>query len=267
MAQYLTTEETEPRLMPDGAVTIVVHLFAFFDDAGTDQGSSMVTCAGYLAVARRWDAFSDKWGHLLRSYHIRAGEFSMKRFAQSTGPFRGWDEGKRRSFMARALALIQQYVERGFAVFIQKEDYDKSISEEVKTRVGGYFPFCAEMCVNLVEEYVAAKANRTLADEPTESIDYVFEKGSQGAGRVQTAFEEYFWQIDRSWCRGFSHENKRSSELHAADIMAYETCKNIKDIQAGKSTLRHPFKTLLLGVPHTIFGPDAGELEQISRDL
>jgi len=127
--------------------------------------------------------------------------------------------------------------------------------------------FCAELCIGLVEGYVAAKAGKQITDEPSEHIDYIFEKGSLGAGRVQTAFEEYYWGMERLWCRDFDQETKDAAELHAADIMAYEICKNLTDLYSGKTTLRHPLKKLISDVPHIMVGPGGAELAEMDRDL
>jgi hypothetical protein len=253
-----------------GRDTFVVNFFAFFDDAGTDERAPFIACAGYLAQGGRWDALTGKWHQMLRSYHIPASAFSMKSYANSTGPFRSWkmDERRRRSFMANALRLIQQYVEAGFCAVIRKSDYDTYLSDGVKARIGGYFPCCAEMCVGLVEFYMAARANRAAIDQPTEHLEYVFEKGSKGAGHVQTAFEEYYWGTDRLWCRDFSQETKDSAELHVADILAYEMRKNMVELLSGqRTTLRHPLKTLMLGVPHIIMGLDGPELAEMDETL
>jgi hypothetical protein len=266
MEAYSPIEEIEPRRLADGADYYVVNLCAFFDDAGTSE-SPVVACAGYLALARRWNAFSPKWRHLLRSYHIPIEKFSMKKFAHSVGPFKGWNEPKRQSFMGQALTLMRHFIEAGFVGVIRKSDYDIHLSEELKSRVGGHFPFCAEMCIGLVEAYTAQRAGRNLKDEPSEHIDYVFEKGSPGAGRVHAAFEGFYWNIDRLWCRKFDTEDKGAAELHAADILAYETVKNFKDMDLGKTTIRHPFETLIFGIPHFILGPDGADIAAIDEQL
>ena len=191
----------------------------------------------------------------------------MKKFAHSVGPFKGWDEVKRRSFMAHGLILIQRYVEAGFVGVIRKRDYDTHLSEALKNRVGGYFPFCAEMCIGLVEAYVARRAGRQFTDEPSEYINYVFEKGSLGAGHVHAAFEGFYWKMDRLWYREFTEEDKEAPELHAADILAYETRKNLSDLDLGKTSLRHPFQTLILGIPHFILGPDGPDIARIDEAL
>ena len=250
-----------------GPNRFMVNLYAFFDDAGTSKDSVVVACAGYLAQAGRWDRFTPKWRHLLRSYNIPAREFSMKKFAHCVGPFRGWDEMKRRSFMAHALNLIQRYVEAGFVGVIRKRDYDTYLSEVLKNRIGGYFPFCAEMCIGLVEAYAAKRAGRQFTDEPSEYINYVFEKGSLGAGHVHAAFEGFYWKMDRLLYREFTQENKEAAELHAADILAYETRKNLSDLDLGKTSLRYPFNTLILGIPHFIFGPDGPDIARIDEEL
>jgi len=264
----LTHTVVEERCKPLECVDkLVVNLWAFFDDAGTGPDSNVVACAGYLALDGRWDAFSSKWRHLLRSYHVPDSKFSMKRYAHFKPPFDGWDELKRRSFMAQALALIKRYVEVGFVCVMRKSDYDGYLSEGVKNRAGGYFSLCAQMCVGLVEAYVAKRANRTVPDQPTEYIDYVFERGSVGAGHVHAAFEEWFGGMDRLWYREFRQETKDSSELHAADVLAYETCKLLRDVLDGKTYVRHPFRTLIAGIPHMIFGPDGSDLAKMDKIL
>jgi len=247
----------------------VVNLFAFFDDAGTGNAINdpLVSCAGYLGRDGRWDAFSGKWRQLLRSYHVPPEKFSMKRYAHFKPPFDTWDENRRRSFMAQGLKLIQRYVQAGFVGVVRKTDYDTYLSESAKERTGGYFPYCAEMAIGLVEGYLALKAERQVWDEFNEYVTYVFEKGSLGAGYVHRAFEAY-WGPNRHWLRTFGDpETKQSAELHAADILAYEVCKNFKDVLAGKTTLRHPFTTLVHGVPHFMLAPDGPEIAAMEQAI
>src|ERR1022692_572372 len=171
---------------------LVIRLYSFFDDAGTDGTSPFTVCAGYLSTAWRWRQFEKKWRHLLRSYHIPASRFSMKDCAQFRGPFTGWDEPKRRAFMAHALELIQRCVQHGFVADLINSEYDILLSQGVKRRVGGYYPFCAEMCIGITEQYIAKVEGRALMDRPRSAIHYIFESGTHGAGKVQTAFEEYW---------------------------------------------------------------------------
>ena len=259
---YLTKEASGDTL------GYVIHLHAFFDDAGTDGSSKFTACGGYLSTARRWRAFERKWAHLLRSYHIPADKFSMKKFAQSAGPFRGWgeDEFKRRAFLSNALNIVQRCVHHGFVSILVNAEYDAYLSSGVKNRVGGYYPFCGEMCVGLVERYIAERESRDLLDLPKSEIDYVFESGTHAAGKVQTAFEEY-WGDPYVWHRHFRFEDKNVLELHAADILAYEACKNRRDAAAGKSTLRHPYSTLIYGIPHHFLEPRREQLLEINAEL
>ncbi len=73
--------------------------------------------------------------------------------------------------------------------------------------------------------------------------------------------------MDRLWCRDFDSEDKRAAELHAADILAYETVKNYKDLDLGKTSIRYPFETLIFGIPHFIVGPDGAEIAAIDEQL
>jgi hypothetical protein len=103
-------------------------------------------------------------------------------------------------------------------------------------------------------------------DRPRSAIHYIFESGTHGAGKVQTAFEEY-WGDPYVWYREFCFWDKNDVQLHAADILAYEACKQLRDVAAGKSNLRHPYETLIYGVPHYFVEPRGTQLVDIDEDL
>ena len=69
------------------------------------------------------------------------------------------------------------------------------------------------------------------------------------------------------WYRQFDQETKSAAELHSADILAYEIGKNFTDLLNGKTSLRHPLKTLIVGIPHIMIGPDRPDLAKIDNDL
>ncbi len=248
-------------------IRLVIYLYAFMDDAGKPGDTELICCAGYLTCGSRWNKFASRWRQLLRSYRVPVAEFSMKRYAQSRGPFKGWPEVKRQGFMNHALELIAKYLQCGFASVVREADYEAYVSDGVKKRCGSSFSAVAQLCVSLVEHYVALNAGRDIADPPQEFIEYVFERGSQSPGRAHAAFEEWWFAANKAESRDFSQEDKGSEELHAADILAYEVRKNFTDILHGKPTLRYPLRTLWFGMPHWICAPDAAELADMDRML
>ncbi len=76
-------------------------LQGYFDDSGTENQSSVVTLAGFVAHGEKWSAFSGDWDKLLKQHHMAV--FKMQK------------ESKRRrqerdARIAEFAAVIRQYV-------------------------------------------------------------------------------------------------------------------------------------------------------------
>ena len=237
---------------PGGEASLVL-LKACFDDAGTDDKSEVVTCAGYIAWQKRWNGLDRLWRQTLRSFDVSA--FSMKEFAHFDGDFKGWPESKRRAFLNQLLSAITRHVDHGFIVSVYRSDYERHVSPMVRNRVGSAFSFCAQVCMGLLE------FNEMNVEErwPHHRVHFLFESGTAKGYQVQRAFDEsYTSKSSLHHLRKMAYGSKAALPLQAADLIAYEANKHLRDwLNPPKGTFspRYPFVTLIREVEHSILHP------------
>lgn len=250
---------------PGGDASLVL-LKACFDDAGTDEKSDVVTCAGYIAWQKNWNSLDRLWRHTLRSFHV--AEFSMKEFAHFDGDFKGWPESRRQSFLGQLLAAIPRHVDRGFIVSVYRSDYERHISPAVRERVGTAFSFCAQVCMGLLE---ANEIQLEPTRWPRHRVHFLFESGTAKGWQVQRAFDESYTKKSRLHdLRKMGYGSKGALPLQAADLIAYEANKHLRDWlnpPKGKFSPRYPFVTLVKEVPHSILHPKMDWLSSVNDEL
>jgi hypothetical protein len=84
-----------------------VGLKAVFDESGIHDGSSICVIAGYVGSLNEWRRFDSSWQD-----HAKAPGFHAKRFfardkaGQSVPPYVGWDNARRRDYLARLLDAV-----------------------------------------------------------------------------------------------------------------------------------------------------------------
>jgi hypothetical protein len=111
--------------------------------------------------------------------------------------------------------------------------------------------------MGMVERYWADKKGRNIyKDKPREHIVFVYEKGTEGSVAVHQAFNAFYGLTGRLWCRDFIPLPKSVVQLHAADLIAYETNRLAREFHAGiVREPRHPIKQLVFGIPHWFMEP------------
>jgi hypothetical protein len=143
------------------------------------------------------------------------------------GEFRGWTPAKRTEFIIKAQKIIKNkkhtYVPVGSS--IRKADFDEVIPSSIQKYVGGYYGLCATLTLVL--------ANRWSENaRHTDPIDWIFEAGSTGAGQFGKLMNALYSNADaRKHFRihGWSFQGKDVLPLQAADVVAYETSKNVQN--------------------------------------
>lgn len=217
-------------------------------DAGFREQTRVHYVAGYVGFPDHWKEFNRKWRAFLRRNGLPY--FHMTDYAAGKNCYyRDWTPAKRSAVMDRIVALAVESARVGMAAALSLDDYDRLTAADRKL-IPDPYGICLTTCL--------AKTARLLHDSDirTAEIDYVFEAGDRGQGRVRNALEEIFANpvTRRQYAfRSLSFAKKGEFPgLELADVLAWETGRYVP-LALGESksfTLREPFRKLLLGNRH-----------------
>lgn len=206
-------------------------MFAFtgYFDASGGKDAEITSVAGWMATIGEWEHFETDWRILLAKYDLPY--FHMKEFAHSTGPFKDWkgEDNKRQNFMRLAVDVIRSRVHWGVACGVEHDVFKKVNAEyRLAEAVGNEYSFAARDCM--------AQANKWVRKVQTGiQVNYVFDEGDRGAGRLVDIVQRHNLAIPNDDRRQLSipifkpsrdkGERKGLVPLQAADFAAYEYLK------------------------------------------
>jgi hypothetical protein len=213
-----------------GQDDVFCMLTAYFDDSGTSPTDPVVVVAGYLATVEMWARFNRRWSALLSQYEITG--LRRADLENLSGEFKGWDPSRRTEFIKKAHAIIRQCTYSGFGVAIPKSDFEAVCPESHPYRTYGLFGWCAFGCVRSINLWCDEK-------NVTEPIQYVFEAGTTGQGQFDQIMGDLYRdpairKDDR--IGGWSFQGKSVLPLQAADVVAYEYFKYMRNQFVDKGT-------------------------------
>jgi hypothetical protein len=196
---------------------IVMCFTAYFDESGTHEGSAVVTLAGYLSTAERWEVFDAQWKPSLEKYGIEF--FHMADFAQRQGQFRNWPEDKRRECLKELHDIISANAIGSVGYGLSRAAYDAIVCAKADDFMGGPYGLLASTLLIDFSGLLRLLGVRSL-------VAYRFESGAEGIGQVATIFDRNIASPGHSEFHrvlSFGTEDKRKfTPLQAADILAYE---------------------------------------------
>jgi hypothetical protein len=228
------------------------RLLGFFD-AGFQPQTRVYYIAGYVGTPDHWKVFNRKWRAFLRRNNLP--HFHMTDYiAGKNRYYRDWTAAKRSAVMDRILALAVESDRFGsgrfgMAAALRLDDYER-LSAEDKDLIPDLYGICLTACLS--------KTARLLHNYglTTAEIDYVFEAGDRGQGRVRVALEELFAKPatrKHYSFRSLTFAGKGDFPgLQLADVLAWETGRYVPLAlgEAAPRTLREPFRKLLVGNRH-----------------
>ena len=212
---------------------------AYFDDSGTSAQNDVAAVGGYLATTYQWDRFIPRWKQLLKDYDVKQmHRTDLETWKREFTEDRGWGPTRRKKFISRAQEIIKQhtYVAVGSAVI--KKDFEEVLPLPVRKFFGGAYGWCAHECIIAAGMW----CEKSKHNEP---IDWVFEKGTVGSGQIQFYFNKCsetsdLTKMTRVQPGGWSFYGKDVIPLQAADVMAYEIFKQVKNqiVDRGRKKIR-----------------------------
>ncbi len=231
-------------------------LIAYIDESGhsRDPKSHFAGMGGLIADSADWETFTSEWSAALSDAGIEGGEFHMRQFAHSIGPFKGWVEEKRRELMARLVGIIVKVKAVPVGCVVSLDAYNaapKALREFYK---GPYYMAFQDvtkgaLLQGLPTEWPSNQQTVSMtfatqrefgATTPKDS-DANLRKGSAhelwSAMKKLTTYGELMGDFSTAY-------PKDCLPLQAADLFAYELVKEYENILKGRK-MRWALKQIL----------------------
>jgi hypothetical protein len=229
---------------------------AYFDES-TGNGSPVFVVAGFLSTDAQWTQFEKEWIEVRDEFGITA--FHAQHFAKHKGEFLGWDEPKRKKFMARLLDIVQRRAKLGFATVVHALAFRQVFRGADLREIGSIYHLCCLACFTEIGEW----AKRNYQIEP---IAHFFDAGNKNAGQVLKTYQAMKDSPDKSEYRLGSitfEDDKILVPLQAADLAAYELWKWLDEHYANKTRHgRYPLQEIIK-VPWAIREFDEAILQEM----
>ncbi len=209
----------------------------YFDESGSFDESPGIFCvAGYLIENEAAKAMDVAWGEVLKRYEVPY--FHMVDCAPDpgNGVFRGMDDEVRTALVTELMRLIHTYTAEGFAWVAEAKSHARNAPE---TDVYSEFVSYA------VSSFGQMARNAGIKNQ----VHFFFEAGHKNKGNAYNKVAEEFDVYAKSMTFAGKSEERL---LQAADLLAWQCTKYIKDRESDARAPRGDFK-FLMQHPHTFF--------------
>lgn len=202
----------------DGAVAV---LKAYMDESGVHDGSPVLTVAAYLGRPRHWQEWTKLWNVAKRPVKV----FHAVDCQNLTGEFKGWEPAARDDLVKRCLPVIAESDIPGVVVGMQMREFEKALETrpDLRSLFGSPYAACFQWIVQIIMNFALGANNRERIAFVHELNDYRLE-----------ALNGFKWIKENGNPLGtlislqFA-EKKDFAPLQAADILAYEGNKRLRD--------------------------------------
>ncbi len=225
--------------------TRVLALYSYFDESGhsKDPRVSVLAVGGCVSSVAGWKRLVPDWIDTLSAFSVSA--LHMKDFAHSKGEFAGWNEDKRRAFLARLVGFMTRDVDAYIGEAVSLPDGWHQRSDELKTRLKDPYYGCLIYCMTTLISYSARsvnfeEVNLVLADHPEYSawateVYHAVKENEDGGHRLGSlTFDSPTGLV----------------QLQAADLVAYELQHYLSDTKPKGRTKKRWAMEQLLKKPH-----------------
>jgi len=247
----------------------VAVLQVYLDESGTHDGSPIVTVAGYIGRPEAWRDWTEKWVPALGSIKV----YHAVDAQNLSGEFSDWTAVQVADLVKKLLPIIADAEIGGISISMDLRVLDAALDGRDDLRQLFGTPYIA--CLQWAMQGILNLATQTGNIEP---IAFIHENNDFHA----QAYECFSW-IKNSVSRGDNvisltfGGKKDYPPLQAADILAYETNKRVRNIDGPE---RRPWSALKANTFAASYGDTnmdylvatlerikAGEFEEISRGI
>lgn len=227
-----------PRNVPQ-----VPELTCYFDESFSD---SVHVVAGYVASTETWDGpFTVAWNSALRDRSRPVSEFKASDCRQGRGDFRGWERAEREDLVFDLSdVLLMNPIAAGFATAVVfpgefRGRRDRALMNQISH--GMALGMCLYQCLRTAVPF-CERSLRVVVDAREGFYDRVLRnfEGAKGTLEAEHA---------RKISGPFSGDSKDCPALQAADLLAYETHREVVGRQQ-RGTVSTTLERLALGIAH-----------------
>jgi hypothetical protein len=152
----------------------------------------------------------------------------MVECAHGNGVFSKIEKGERSELVTKLIALIKANTLSGFSAILHKSQF------QAAARFSDAYVAAAEMCVNSLLSFLAVS---TLEG----NVSYFFEAGHNSQGR---AYNHFARPLSKESAVTFA-KKENLPLLQAADLLAWQSTKYVKDRTSGARPMRRDFESLM----------------------
>jgi hypothetical protein len=184
------------------------------DESGRFESTTYVGMSACFGLAHDWAAFDDRWRKALADN--LAPYLHMREFAHRRGPFKGWEEERRRALMAACLDAVAQSALALSGVVIRCGDF-RRLPSEIQNGFKNPYYLCFQDCLSFAEIGAYVKGH-------TEPVNLVYSELDE----FRTQFRGLFnirkrTSYDAKHFGSLEFQNMRTVPgLQLADLVAYE---------------------------------------------
>jgi Protein of unknown function (DUF3800) len=201
----------------------------YFDESGSFEEPPHIFClAGYIVCSAQAKVMDAAWGEVLQEYKLPY--FHMVDCAHGNKPFNNLEKEERSAIAKKMIELIKAHTIEGWAVIAKREQFRTSESNPD--------PYSAlvQLCIIALNSFMQGQR----IDGP---VAYIFETGHKNKGNAYNHVGHMVRSIPGA---SFTFAAKQSAHiLQAADILAWQTTKFVKDDATKKRPRRKDFTSLL----------------------
>ena len=183
-----------------------------------------------------------------------------------------WDDQRRKRALRDAIKIVNECTLFAAYGAVASDEYRAIIPAPIRKQLGHEYPLCYQLCMTDLLD----KVGRDRKEPPLEQVIVVLDRGNKVYGKVQARHElmrKYPIVLGRRrLCHLFQEDKRKLLGLQAADILAYEIGKRLRDVRqlsngerrarmrASLKELVGPDESRLVGA---LFNPD--ELRKFAR--
>ena len=214
-------------LLPHGG-GVMVMLEGYFDESGDFDESPKVFClSGYFLTADAAQAMDTAWGEVLDRYGLPF--FHMVDCAHGRPPFAHLTRQQQIDVEKELIGLIKAHTLEGFSIVANGDFFEPTQQDP------DLYSSCVSGCVLALNQFLTQhRLDGGLA--------YFFETGHKNKGRAYNHVAAKIQQMGASLT--FADKTKVRL-LQAADLLAWQTTKYVKDKLSGARPPRKDFLSLM----------------------
>lgn len=216
-----------------GVELAVFH--AYFDDSGKESDRPVWAVGGYLIRADKARQMKKKWQLLLRRFGLPYFHMVDCAPAPGNGVFKKLSSQDRDNVARQCIQLIKDHVAAGFVILMNPKKFDRTLPGHS----GDPYAFACESCLMSVDRWLTEKIGPSR-------IKFFFEAGSAGQASAMARVAQHGIELPSEHEASTEFSPKADVPLlQAADLLAWQSTKHIKDAIFNGRKVRKDFLSLI----------------------